>query len=94
MTDSGTSDVVAVWPCDHGNVLVESGKAKPGYQCHECGAVAETYVKAQTLLGATTADRLLDELVEAAGDDRRFTSERVAVARWDMQAALRKVLGI
>lgn len=35
---------IAVWPCDHGNVLVESGPAKPGYTCHECGAVATTYV--------------------------------------------------
>jgi hypothetical protein len=36
--------VIAVWPCDHGNVRVEPGPAVKSYPCHECGATASTYV--------------------------------------------------
>lgn len=38
-------DVLAVWPCEHGNTLVEPGPALRNYRCHECGETATTYVR-------------------------------------------------
>jgi hypothetical protein len=35
-------ELIAVWPCDHGGVMVEPGRAKPGYQCSVCGETART----------------------------------------------------
>lgn len=58
---SGTP-VIAVWPCEHGNVLVEPGPARPGYRCHECGATARTYVAADEVpMGGQIVTELLKE---------------------------------
>jgi hypothetical protein len=51
------NSVIAVWPCDHGNVQVEPGPARPGYRCHECGATATTYVSVDAIRsGRVVAD--------------------------------------
>jgi hypothetical protein len=49
-TPNDAPAVIAVWPCTHGDVLVEPGKALPGYRCYECGATARTYVAVDHLV--------------------------------------------
>lgn len=36
--------VISVWPCDHGNVLVEHSAVPLGMACSQCGAHPEHYV--------------------------------------------------
>lgn len=66
------SEVISVWPCGHGAVVVENGTIPKLYACHECGATARRYVPAAAL-------------DEARADLAEMTRERDE-ARHDLEA--------
>lgn len=81
-TQSTRDLVVAVWPCEHGGIVVEPGPAMPGYACSTCGATAATYV----LLGGEDFDRWA--LVEAAEIKRlRAALGSIASGQWNAEGA-------
>ena len=89
MPESGSSRVIAVWPCDHGGVIVEPGKARPGYECHRCGATARTYVA----VDAHAMDAMVDRAAEFC--DRRWNGSRAdsaGAARETWRTAMRGAL--
>jgi hypothetical protein len=69
-------EVITVWPCDHGNVLVEHVAVPLGATCHQCGAHPRHFVPKTTFDNceqyATDGWAWLDKALAALGIETVF----------------------
>lgn len=78
MAEPTPAKVIAVWPCEHGNVLVEPGPALRGYACSQCGATASTYILIDEVAALRFAAAELVDRIDELGPNA--TSPQVAGA--------------
>lgn len=53
-------DRIVVWPCEHGDVLIEPAPVPAHHQCADCGAKPIEYVRADLVASLKPTERTED----------------------------------